>query len=906
MSASLYHVPDLAGLVDLLDVVVREQAGESVADAVERVRRLAWQRRAGLPGAEDRLMAELAGFDAETLRLVIRALSVFFDLANLTEDNARVQTLATRADAAADSGNPRAESISGAVATWKSEGLSAAEVQRQLDTVQVEPVFTAHPSEAKRRTTREVLRRLRHAVRDDASHDILLATLTTLWQSDLVRPSRPRVSDEVERGLFFARVLLDVVPRVYGELRQSLRRHYPEHRFDIPTFLSFGTWIGGDRDGHPYVTADVTRETLGVMREEALRAQRAQAKQLMGILVTSSQQSGITEPLGSRLAKFREEFPSSASYFDDLNVNELPRHWLRMMMYRFDAALGEAGADAEAAYIDPRDFEADLALLREYLLAGRGERIVADAIDPWQDLARTFGLHFASLDVRQNSEVHSETLHEVLATLGLIKDGEKPSEEELVEILSQEPPAELDRSNLSDQTKEVLSVFDLLVEKIAAGGLKSFGAYIISMTHELSDIMTVLWLWKRAWADAKQDGPAPSLPIAPLLETIDDLAHGPKLLDDLLNNKAYAKYLAGAASRSQMVMVGYSDSTKDGGYFAAVWRLHRGQEQLAEVADKHDVALTIFHGRGGALGRGGGPAARAIQSLPQRAFGGRFRCTEQGEVLAERYDDRFIAHRHIEQITHATFLASRPSESPTPVSWTDAMESVETVSRKAYRELVDHEGFLTFFDKATPIGEIETLPIASRPSRRRARRTLIDLRAIPWTFAWTQAREILPAWYGLGTGLADWADSDSGSWDTLAQLYREWPMFTALIDNAVLALAKADMAIAQQYMTLIPEGEEGDQARAIWPLIESEYRRSVAAVLLATGQQELLAGTEWLRTSIRTRNPYVDPLNIAQILLMGRKREALENESDEATVDGLSHLLRLTIQGIASGLRTTG
>lgn len=904
MAVPTFHVADLSELVDLLDVVVREQAGEVVAEAVDRVRRLAWQRRAGLPGAEERLMAVLDSLDSETLRSVIRALSCFFDLANLTEDNTRVRTLAERADRATAAGQARPESIEAAVSRWKADGLSATEVQRLLDTVRVEPVFTAHPSEAKRRTTREVLRRLRHAVRDGESTEILLATLTTLWQSDLVRPTRPRVSDEVERGLFFARVLLDVVPKIYGELRRSLRTHYPEHRFDIPAFLSFGTWIGGDRDGHPYVTSEVTSETLGVLRAEAVKAHRRRAEHLMGVLVTSSRQSGVEEPLGSRLKAFREKHPGVEERFSDLSTFELPRHWLRMMIYRFDACLGQA--PAEAAYDGPDEFHADLKALRDYFLEFRGERIVADAIDPWMDLAATFGLHFASLDIRQNTEVHGEALREVLAATGLADANSELSESQLVEILSAEPPAELDVSGLSDQTQEVLRVFDLLAERIALGGLKPFGAYVISMTHNVSDVLTVLWFWKRAWNKLGLDRPAPSLPIAPLLETIDDLARGPVLLDELLKNSAYAEHLTRGGSRSQMVMVGYSDSTKDGGYFAAVWRLHRGQEQLAEIADKHGIALTVFHGRGGALGRGGGPAARAIQSLPQRAFGGRFRCTEQGEVLAERYDDRFIAHRHIEQISHATFVAAQPSATPTPAEWTEAMETVETVSRTAYRELVDHDGFLTFFDKATPIGEIETLPIASRPSRRRARRTLSDLRAIPWTFAWTQAREILPAWYGLGTGLAEWADSEGGSWDTLAQLYREWPMFTALTDNAVLALAKADMAIAHQYTTLIPEGAEGDDARAIWPMIEGEYQRAVAAVLLVTGQQELLASTEWLRTSIRTRNPYVDPLNIVQILMLGRKRDLVDNDGDEAEIETYSHLLRLTIQGIAAGLRTTG
>ena len=434
-----------------------------------------------------------------------------------------------------------------------------------------------------------------------------------------------------------------------------------------------------------------------------------------------------------------------------------------------------------------------------------------------------------------------------------------------------------------------------------AGNLRPVGAYVISMTHRVEDVLTVLWFWRRAWAEVASETPVPPLPIAPLLETIDDLQNGADLLDRLLSDPTYREHLDASAVDGgrphQMVMVGYSDSTKDGGYLAAVWCLHQAQERLAEVAERHGVDLTIFHGRGGALGRGGGPAARAIQSLPPRAVRGRLRVTEQGEVLAERYDDPDIAHRHLEQITHATMRASGDEADDTPAEWVEAMQEMSAASLKRYRSLVEHPQFLTYFDLATPIGEIETLPIGSRPSRRKDRRTLSDLRAIPWTFAWTQSRHLLPAWFGLGTGLSRWASGD-GSWDVLREMYEQWPMFTALIDNADLALAKADLDIALRYAELA-----GDDARGVWDLVAEEFRSSRAAVLLTTGEHELLAHTDWLRRSILERNPSVDPLNLAQVMLLRRKRAA---EPESADAHTSSDLLRLAIQGVAAGLRSTG
>jgi len=365
-------------------------------------------------------------------------------------------------------------------------------------------------------------------------------------------------------------------------------------------------------------------------------------------------------------------------------------------------------------------------------------------------------------------------------------------------------------------------------------------------------------------------------------------------MEKLFSSEEYREYLSQSGSLDQIVMVGYSDSTKDGGYLTACWELYQAQVNLANVADKHHVNLTIFHGRGGALGRGGGPAARAVRSLPQKAVNGRLRVTEQGEVLSERYDDPVIAHRHLEQIVNATLLVSAIPGKPPEPSWIEAMEFLSQESFAQYRKLVEHPDFLDYFGLATPISEIETLRIGSRPSRRKQRKSLDDLRAIPWTFAWTQSRHMMTAWFGLGRAIRNFVDKQDNNWATLRAMYKEWPMFGALIDNAELAIAKADLEIASAYAKLM-----GKEHCEVWTMISTEFELSRGAILMTKDHDQLLEGIDWLRSSLTKRNPYVDPLNLAQVLLLERIRK-------EDAVDELLSLVKLSIQGIAAGLRTTG
>ena len=889
-------------LVDLLDRVVREQVGEQLADAMRRIRQLALERRAGLPEAESRLIRELTRLSDLDLRRVIRWLSMFFDLANLSEDRLRVEILDRRRLAADRERVPRGESVAAAIDALRREGCTEAQVQRWLDRLRIVPVFTAHPSEAKRRTTRQVLRRIRghleslKNVRPSAAERELLADLTALWQSDFVRPERPPVMSEVSRGLFLTESLWAVVPHIYRELRGALAETFPGHQFAVSSFLSFGTWIGGDRDGHPYVTVDVTRRTLARLRRAALEQHLAYCREMQKCIVMSDQQVPSEPDLKHLIDEARANWEEMPQRLDVISPHETYRRFLRVIEYRLERTAESDGVDQPptSAYVTAQELRRDVQLLNDSVREHRGTRIADQLLQPWIDLIDTFGFHMARLDIRQNSRLHRDCIAEIVAQFGLTETS--ASDCDLLSILSGPvPESEVDTERLSSSARETYETFLLLAEEMHRDAGASIGGYVISMTHSHLDVLAVHWLWRLAWQSACAGSPLPHLSIVPLFETIDDLQRAAAIMDDLLKTPAYHDDLIRTAQSQQTVMVGYSDSTKDGGYLAACWKLHQAQEQLAEVAERHHVQLTVFHGRGGALGRGGGPAARAIRSLPPKAVAGRLRMTEQGEVLAERYDDPAMAHRHLEQLSSATLRASAADDATVDPRWTDAMKQMAQHSLTVYRELVQHSGFLTYFETATPIHEIESLPIGSRPARRTEKHSLDDLRAIPWTFAWTQSRHLLPAWYGFGSAATRFADGADPDWQLLKQMYERWPMFRALVENAELALAKTDLEIARNYAQLVGDSD----SQAIWELIHNEYSSSRGAVLMITGETELLSNTDWLRQSIRNRNPYVDPLNLAQINLLNRQRSG----EDDAE---LTNLLRLTIQGIASGLRTTG
>lgn len=860
---------EIRWLGKLLGEVITDLDGADSFALEEMIRRLAKQRRAGDEQAAAELRQAVCGLSLDESWLVCRAFSIFFDLSNLAEDRHRVRILREREQEK----SVRSESITAAVHAMQGRGLAAEQVQGLLDRLCVEPVFTAHPTEAKRRSVRNALRRIRELLGQldhsykrprEASrlHDRLREELEILWLTDPLLDRKPTVLEEVDRGLYFMGSLWRVIPRLHRDLCDALQEVYPQGQFQVPAYVQFGTWMGGDRDGNPFVTSQVTSETLRKLRRKALRLHRREARRLEQRLTHSELRISAAEPLLRALQEALWQWPKLERHFESVSSHEVHRRWCLTMDWRLRQSLLQlkAGGSVAGAYQHPQQLLDDLQLLTDSL----GPRSLG-LIESWRVRLKTFGFHLASLDIRQESGIYNRA-----ATT--LQSGQSPVGD--------------------DELQEVKALFHLLQWAHQRYGPAALGCHILSMTHSSQDILNLFWLQRHL-------APGLNQPLVPLLETISDLRRGPEILKELFSNPDYRSYLKNHCGNLQRVMIGYSDSTKDGGYLAANWSLYEAQSAILEVATQFQVSVQFFHGRGGALGRGGGPAARSIVSLPPGSCTHGLRITEQGEVLSARYDDPLVAQRHLEQLTWAMLevLGDGQGAGPVPSAWKDQMALCCENSRVVYRALVEAPGFIDFFRQASPIDGIEHLQIGSRPSRRGGPiADLTSLRAIPWVFSWTQNRTLLPAWYGLGSGLKGCL-SDSVLLGTFRDMYRDWPFFTALVDNAALALAKADLGIVREYANDL----QGDAAKC-WTLLELEYRLTVEALTAITGQQKLLDSVPWLQRSIAVRNPYVDPLNLVQIQTLAHLRDAQSNQEAEQ----YRTLLRMTIQGIAGGLRTTG
>ncbi|PLX47485.1 MAG: phosphoenolpyruvate carboxylase [Desulfobulbaceae bacterium] len=914
MAGPFMLVQEIRKLTENLHQVLQEQEGSTLTELVEHILDLAKARRRGDEHAAEELAEIIAQLDTKCTAVVLRAINLLFDLINIAEDRHRIRMLRDRERRSGR--RPRPQSIGVALAHLNAEGYSAQQIQGFLDKLSIEPVFTAHPTEAKRRTVRGKLKRIQASL---ARHDQLNllpreirnleeaihSEMVALWQTDPQRPQRPTVLEEVERALFFMKTLWDVVPRLNQDLDDGLAHYFPGNPFTGPRFLHFGSWIGGDRDGNPYVTSEVTAQTLTMLRQAALDAQLKECREMYQRLSMSSRRIEISDELRQALVATLEQWPQVGERLESIPRSEIYRRWLRAIEWRLQQARVATpfAEPPDGAYHRSAELENDVTLILNSLRAHGAEVVAETTVKEWLSRIRVFGFHMTRLDIRQDSGDYEQVVAELLARQNLCVDYLSMEEEKRQEVLSrtmgmQEPLA---TSSLSEEAQETLALFRLLTRTAHLYGAEVLGGHVISMTHQPSHVLMVLWLLRWAAREAGDDNllGLGRAGIIPLFETIDDLQRSGGIMAALLANDLYSKHLS-AWGNAQTVMVGYSDSTKDGGYLAASWALYHGQSQLHEICESHGIELIVFHGRGGSLGRGGGPAARSIMSLPPHTVGGAIRMTEQGEVLAERYDSPEIAFRHLEQITAATFLVEAESAEPPQETWLLAMEKLAERSYRVYRELVEQPDFVEYFRTTTPIDEIENLPIGSRPSRRRQNvHTLETLRAIPWVFAWTQCRVMIPAWYGMGSALHELAAAEG--WSELRRMYKEWAFFRGTVDNAELALAKASLDIAEAYARLM---ENEEQRRAIWQPLADEYSRTSEAIRRLTDETHLVAATPWLRRAIDERNPYVDPLNFIQVELIKRARAALEEQ--EEIPEDLRTLLRLSIQGISSALRTTG
>jgi phosphoenolpyruvate carboxylase len=894
----------------LLGQVVSEQAGPELFELVERVRRRAIAlRQDDDPDERRRLDEDLAGLDLGSAEAVVGAFALYFQLVNLVEARGRVRALRRRERAARDGALD--DSVAEAVASLRRAGRSEAELDALLERLSVTLVLTAHPTEARRRTTLVALRRCAALLErlDDPrltpseDRDVrrrMREEITLLWRTADLRAVAPTPLDEARTAMaFFDATLFTVVTRLYraldgafdppasrrggGAATDSGRTGTREPR--VGPYLRWGSWIGGDRDGNPGVTADISERTMRIQAEHVLHGYEAVATRLMQTVAAASSPEHVTRHLASRIARDAETLPEVDRQVRRRFPDEPYRQrfgFIAERLRRTRAALTGEPAALTGRYRTPEELDSELRELQEALLADGLERVAWGEVADLRWQLGTFGFHLASLEIRQHAVVHR-------AALAALRAGSAATDS-TVEV---SPGVSLD---------EVTGTFRSMADIQARHGLEACRRVVVSFTSSVSDVTDVLEL-----ARLSTEGVPPVLDVVPLFETTEALDGAGPILEAMLADPWYRAHLGRRGDR-QEVMLGYSDSNKESGFLAAAWMLHRAQESLIAVARAESIELTLFHGRGGAIGRGGGPTNRAILGQAPGSVDGRLKLTEQGEVIAANYSDPVIARRHLEQVTAAVLLASTPEHDAQLTAalavGRPIMDELAATSREAYRALVhDDPGFASFFRDVTPIAELSDLRLGSRPAARgrsEGAPSIDSLRAIPWTFAWSQARINLPGWYGLGTALERYraAHGEAGL-DAVARLARDWPFLHSLVDNAEMSLAKADMGVARLYAALARS--DGDAGR--WATIETEFHRTVAMLRRITGRDRLLDDAPVLQRSISLRNPYVDSLSELQVRLLARLRALPPDDPERGRV---LRLVQLTVNGVAAGLQNTG
>ncbi|WP_375801288.1 phosphoenolpyruvate carboxylase [Salinibacter sp.] len=926
----------------MLGEAAKAQDGNALFDHVETLRTLCKEAEQGNdPAPREEAARRISRLDRSTLERLLHVYTTFFHLVNQAErqEIIRINRERARRSGPADwplgpgSGNgrpeaqPRPESINAAVATLKDEGHSLDDVVALFEQLDIQPTLTAHPTEARRRTVlrkqqhiADLLSTLRHS---DATPDERAETLDHLYSqiafllgTDEVRPERPTVQEEVEQGHYFLHgSIWDTIPTIHRDVQQALRRHY-DTTVDLPAFLKYRSWIGSDRDGNPNVTADVTRWTFARQRRTTLEHYLDELDQLRDDLSLSTRQVSVSDALERSLEVDAQE----------TDLADGQRRQYRHEPYRLKLCYVEARLRALLGQIDDTDVERmegaytadDLLADLDLIADGLRENGLADAghsgpLHRLRTLVKTFGFHLAALDVRQHSSVHEATVAALLEVGGVVDDYAALSEDDKLDVLASElqnpRPLTGDHEALPEDAAEMMEVFEV-IRAIHAVDPDAVGSYVVSMTHTVSDLLEPMLLAKEAGLGGMvEDTYRCPLDMVPLFETIDDLGAAADRMETLFTHPVYAAHLEGRDD-FQEIMLGYSDSNKDGGYWMANWALHKAIHALGKTCDDYDVDLRLFHGRGGTVGRGGGRTSQAIQALPPVAHNGRIRMTEQGEIISFRYALPEIARRHLEQVVNATVTAtaeaqtSQSNSSPlankvsTDSDVAALMDRLADRAMSAYRALIDDPDGWRWYTEATPIEHISRLPIASRPVSR-ASGNEVDfgsLRAIPWVFAWIQTRYIVPGWYGTGQALATLIEEEPEALDTFRTLYRRWPFFATVLDSAQREMARARLDVAERYDALT------DMDVSFHDAIADDYEQARSAILQITGQDALFDNSPVLKKSIRLRNPYTDVLNLLQIELMKRYRAS----EDPAEQDALRDAIFLSINGVAAAMQSTG
>jgi phosphoenolpyruvate carboxylase len=921
---------DVRSLGMLLGEVLREQAGEELFAHVEALRQGTIRRRDAEARGRDEEAARHAASALELVHslpveraiLLTRAFAFYFELINLAETNHRKRRRIAL-QLTGEAGRQRG-SLAGTLAEMRRVGIGADEALEWLKRVLVVPVFTAHPTEVARRSVMFKRRRIGEFLtlldripvpEQDLARleELILAEITGLWQTDEVRSRRPTVYDEIKMGLDYYDVsIFETLPSLYREISEALRAAYSLEiePHELPQVLSFGSWIGGDRDGNPYVTPDVTRDAIRLARGHLVLYYERQLERITDLLTTSAQQRPVSDELLARLQAYVAQVHTpEAQVFGEQYEFEYYRRFIICLKARLQRTLeymeqpSHAGAAmpvmpytlaqgqeklarALPAYCSVEDFLSDLETMRASLAENQGLRIARTLIDPLILQVRTFGLHLHTLDIRQHAKVHAAALKEAIAdTIAPMLPG-----------------------GLSAETASVLETFRVVAEIKNGCSPEAVRQYVISGASTVEDVLAVVRLARlggvrvEGWGHGP--GGDPGLMPVPLFESIEDLRRAPAVCRELWSRPDYRKLMA-SWDNWQEVMLGYSDSNKDGGMLTSTWEIFRAHRDLHVAAREAGVKLRLFHGRGGTVGRGGGPTHRAIFAQPMDAFDGQLRITEQGEVLNFKYADEVLAERNLELMIAASLDALARPNARDPEGhftgilkpeWEAALDELSAISYDFYREhILDDPGVVTYFEQSTPVGELEHAKIGSRPARRNASPKLADLRAIPWVFGWTQSRLLVPAWFGVGFAVEQ-VLARPGALDLLQDMAAEFPLFIDLLRNVELALGKVDLGTARLYSSLV---EDAKLRERIFDLFEAEFHRTVRAVLAVTQQSEILESNQVLAHSIKLRNPYVDPMHLIQVDMLRRKR------AGEDTPE-VNRAIAATISGISAGLRNTG
>ncbi len=892
-------------LGDILGSVISDLESPKLFAIEERIRAAAKDRRGGNVNARNQLTAEVEALDSDSARAVSAAFTTYFDLINLAEENRRVQQLREKEKALHP--EPLDESVGAAIAWLKKDGVSSEQIQNLVDNLSLELVLTAHPTEARRRTVVSKLQRIARFLDALSSERVSVrerekiragihAEVVSLWLTDRHRTTRPAATDEVRTGLYFVEsVFWDTLPAIYDDLDRALASHYP--KVDPPSnWFHLASWMGGDRDGNPNVTHKVTAETLRLHRGLAVENHRRILQDLARRLSISDRRLPPSPELSAWIES-RRPLPPHVTFIEERYAAEP----YRLVLSLLSADLADASRDEMTTRLlerTPHKARINLQhLLKpiDIIAAHLPDALAQDEMQKVLHQLHIFGLHTMRLDIREESSRFNSAVDETLRALNITSNFSGMTEEDRLTLLTQlisSPMPDLSTNpGVTPATAETWALFQLIKRVRDIYGEELLGPVVISMCRYGSDVLSVLLLARWTGCDER-------LQIVPLFETIEDLENAPAILENLFTLPLYQAHLV-SCMNAQMVMIGYSDSNKDGGYVMANWALYQGQESITRVAQKHKVALTIFHGRGGTIARGGGPANRAIRAQPPGSINGRFRLTEQGETIAVRYSNPELAHRHLEQIVHAVLVASSPAKPKLeiPAAWRMALEAMSATSRLSYRQLVyETPGFIDFWQSATPLDEIKRMHIGSRPAARTQSGEVSKIRAIPWVFSWMQSRFNLPGWFGLGTALSSIKDDG-----LLRDMYQQWAFFKTMLDNTEMSLIKADMEIAALYVDLVPNKE---LAGKIFNTIQAEYILARDSVLSISGHTHLLDAEPVTQTAVQLRNPYIDPLNYIQVEMLRRLRALPNPESSEA--NALREVIGLTINGIAAGLRNTG